>query len=366
MFRIAKIQAIAIAVPLKKPVMMAGASVHQADNVVVRINDGDGTVGWGEAASAPMMNGETQAGMVAAIDHIAGHLTGAEVTGAATIRDIVDRAIAGNPGAKSAVEIALLDLLGLRKGQPIYALLNRAERPRAPVLSFIAGGTPEEDVAHARAMVAEGHVALKVKIGLAGVAADLSRCAAVRAAVGSGIRISADANEGYDRDEALAFVSGAADAGLDFVEQPVAANDLEGMQACAEACAVPIAADEGLKSIDTIQRHHALGAAAGGSIKTIKLGGCLAVLQAGRLMQELGMQVNLAGKTAETSIASAAVAHLGLALPQVNWDVSVTSPHLASDVVREPITLVKGHITVPDRPGLGVEVEEDLLAKVRV
>ncbi|ROT97807.1 mandelate racemase/muconate lactonizing enzyme family protein [Histidinibacterium lentulum] len=366
MFRIAQIDILPIAVPLKKPVIMAAASVHEAENLVVRIADRDGTVGWGEAASAPMMNGETLAGMVAAAAHMAGRLTDAEIPDLAAIAALVDAAIVGNPGAKSAVEMALLDILGQRTDQPLHVLLNRAERPRAPVLSFISGGTEAEELAHARAMVDTGHVALKVKIGLLGVERDLARCAAVRAEVGPDIRLSADANGGYSRADALAFVARAAETGLDFVEQPVAPGDMDGMRACAEASGVPIAADEGLKSIDSIRRHHELGAAAGGSIKTIKLGGCLPVMEAGRLMQNLGMQVNLAGKTAETSIASAAIAHLAIALPQVNWDVSVTSTYLATDVVHDPIAPRDGHVTAPERPGLGIEVDEALLSKLRV
>jgi len=366
MFRIAQIEILPIVIPLKKPVMMAGASVHEAENVVIRLTDQDGTVGWGEAASAPMMNGETQAGMVAACEHMIDRLCGAEVPDLAAIPALVDAAIVGNPGAKSAIEMALLDLIGQKTGLPLYALLNKAERPRASVLTFVAGGTLEEEIAHARAMVDGGYVALKVKIGLAGVEKDLARCAAVRAAVGSGIRISADANGGYARADALAFVAGAVDAGLDFVEQPVSPGDMEGMRACAAATPVPIAADEGLKSIDAIRRHHELGAAAGGSIKTIKLGGCMAVMDAGHLMQGLDMQVNLAGKTAETSIASAAIAHLGIALPQVNWDVSVTSSYLATDVVSDPIGPRHGHVTAPERPGLGIDVDEGLLSKLRL
>ena len=83
---------------------------------------------------------------------------------------------------------------------------------------------------------------------------------------------------------------------------------------------------EGLKSIDAIRRHHELGAAAGGSIKTIKLGGCMAVMDAGHLMQGLDMQVQTGRKTAETAIASAAHRpHTAAIAPASEWDVSVTS-----------------------------------------
>jgi muconate cycloisomerase len=106
-----------------------------------------------------------------------------------------------------------------------------------------------------------------------------------------------------------------------------------------------------------------MGAAAGGSLKTIKLGGVLAVMEAGRLMHRLGMRVNLAGKTAETSIASAAIAHLAVVLPEVAWDTSMTAPYLAADVVTQPLLIDAGYIAPPDGPGLGVRVDGEKLAR---
>ncbi|MBM3614715.1 MAG: hypothetical protein FJX28_04595 [Alphaproteobacteria bacterium] len=363
MLRLRSITAIPVSVPLKRPVKMAGSTLTAADNVIVRAEDETGAIGWGEAASAPMMNGETQAGMVAAIRHMAERLIGAEVTTAAALPHLIAPLIHFNPGAKAAVEIALLDLIGQRTGQPLHALLGGRLRDRAPALVFIAGGTLAEEVADARRLVSEGVVALKVKIGILGVEADLARCAAIRAAAGPGIRVSADANMGYAPDQALAFCARAGDTGIDFVEQPVAEEDLATMAACAAACAVPIAADEGLHSIDQIRRHHETGAAAGGSLKTIKLGGALAVMEAGRLMQSLGMHVNLAGKTAETGIASAAIAHLAVALPQLDWDTSMTAPYLAADVVTDPVTIRDGHIAPPEGAGLGIRVDGARLAR---
>ena len=108
---------------------------------------------------------------------------------------------------------------------------------------------------------------------------------------------------------------------------------------------------------------HEAGAAAGGSLKTIKLGGAIAVQEAGRLMNDLGMHVNLAGKLSETSIASAAIAHLAVALPRLDWDASVTNQYMTDDVVAEPIRVVDGTLDAPDAPGLGVVPDEAKLAK---
>jgi muconate cycloisomerase len=82
-------------------------------------------------------------------------------------------------------------------------------------------------------------------------------------------------------------------------------------------------------------------------------------------MDGLGMSVNLAGKAADTSIGSAAIAHLALALPSLDWDCNITNQYLVDDVVRDPVAVLDGHIVTPDGPGLGITVDEDKLARYR-
>lgn len=362
MLKIAGVEARAVRIPLKSPVRMAGAAVAAADNLVVRLRDGDGNVGWGEAASAPAMTGETAEGMVAAVRHMAPALEGAEA-GPGTLGPALDRLMHGNRGAKAAIEIALLDLAGKRAGRPAYELLGGRIRDRAVALAMVAGGGLEAEVADARGRLDAGFSAFKVKVGVNDPGRDLERVAAIRAAAGRGARISADANQGYGREDAIRFAEGAAEAGLDFMEQLVAGDDLDGMAACAAASSVPLGADEGLRSIRDIRLHEERGAAAGGSLKTIKLGGAGPVLEAARLMDGLGMRVNLASKVAETGIASAALAHLAVAVPRLDWDASVTNQYLADDVVADPLRIVDGRFAPADSPGLGVAPSDEKLAR---
>src|ERR1051326_4218254 len=105
---IRRVDAIPVALPLKKPMKMAGVSITHAHNVVVRIETKDGTAGWGEAASAPTMTGDTLAGLVAAVrDHLAPVLTGQDAWARAALMRRMKAALAGNTGAHSAVEMAL-------------------------------------------------------------------------------------------------------------------------------------------------------------------------------------------------------------------------------------------------------------------
>lgn len=360
--RIKSVTPMWITLPLTKPIKMAKTIVASADNLLVRIEDTDGVVGWGEAASAPTMTGETPESMVAAVQFMKGMLEGSEVADVGSFATHVDGLMYGNAAAKSALDMAVYDLIGKREKKAVAELLGGVVRRQIPVLWMLAAADRVADVEAAQRMSAEGFVAFKVKIGGAAPDADLARAAAVRAAIGKGPRISADANQGYTREKALAFAAGAGEAGLDFIEQPVHWRDIDGMAMVAAATPVPIGTDEGVHSLDDIERHHHALAAHGGSLKTIKLGGLSAVMAAGRRMNALGMHVNLAGKVADSSVASAAIVHLAAALPQIDWDVSVTCQYLARDITRVPVRINAGHACLPDAPGLGVEVDESKLS----
>jgi muconate cycloisomerase len=345
---------------------MSNVTVTRAENLLVRVEDVDGTVGWGEACSAPNMTGDFPEGLVAAAQFMRSAVEGMEIEDVAGFAKRIDGLIYGNAGAKSAIDMAIHDLAGRRAGVPVAELLGGIVRKEMPLLFILAAGDKTADLAMAKKKADEGFVAFKVKVGSANVEADLDRCAAVRDLLGKGVRISADSNQGYSREEALRFAAGAAAAGLDFIEQPIDGHDVEGMALVAAATPVAIGADEGIHSFDDIERHHALRAARGASLKTIKLGGVSSVMTAGRRMQVLGMSVNLAGKVAESSVASAAIVQLGAALPQVDWDVSVTCQYLAEDVAVDPIRFDHGHVRVRERPGIGIEVDEAMLSRSSV
>jgi len=360
--RIKRIQAIAISLPMIKPVKMSFEEVRNAENVLARIETSDGVIGWGEAASAPTMTGETPGSMVAAVRYLADKLEGMPTDDIAAAMHRAGQYLYGNNGAKAAIEMALFDALGKARGKPVYELLGGAKRQRVPALRLIGTGSTEGDIAETKKRLAEGYVAIKIKVGIASPEADAERARAVSAIPGDDVLICADANQAWTPDEAIRFVRGIADTRIEFFEQPVAAHDVAGMARVAAASRVKIGVDEGLHSLDDLRRHHELHAAQGCSLKTIKLGGMRPVHDAALLCEQLGMKVNLACKIAEAGIASAGLLHLAAAIPAVDWGVSLSSPYLAEDIVTEPIALAGGYLNVPRGAGLGITVDE---AKVR-
>ena len=356
--RIKRIEAIAVRLPMAKPMKMAGVLIESADNVLVRMETDSGRVGWGEAASAPTMTGETMESMTIAVRYMAPALAGCDLGSIADAGALLDRAMYGNHAAKAAIEMAWHDALGRTLDKPVYELFGGKRRDRVPALWMLGTGDADADVREAEVKRAAGYVAFKIKVGVATPAADAERTQRICAALGDGVLISADANQGYAVNEALSYVKAVADTQLDFLEQPVAGADLTGMAKVAAASRLPIGFDEGAHSIADIARHHEMKAASGGSLKAIKLGGLKAVHQAAVLCDSLRLKVNLACKVAESSIGTAGVLHLAAAIPTLEWGVSLTSQYLAEDVVRAPLTFAGGQATVPAGPGLGVDVDE--------
>ncbi len=364
--KIAAIEPITGALPMKKPVFMAGVEIRQADNALVRIQSDTGMVGWGEAASAPTMTGETVESMMAAIAYLAPALHGREAGDIAGATAAMNGRMYGNQAAKAAIEIALHDLVGRATGQPAHALLGKKLRSRIAVLGVISNGEIAADVRDAAAKKADGFTAFKIKVGIAEPLADAARTREVCAALGPEALISSDANQGWSVDEAVRYVRAVAGSGLTFFEQPVAADDVAGMATVAAAGGdIAIGADEGIHGLADIRRHHAEKAARGASLKTIKLGGLRGVVAAGRLCEELGMAVNVACKTGESSIACAAALNAAAVLPGIAWAVTPTAGGLAADLTPDPVRIVRGHADIPDRPGLGIDVDEDLVRRHR-
>jgi len=364
--QITSIEPIAVSLPMIKPVVMAGEEVARADNVLVRIEADDGLIGWGEAASAPTMTGETVASMVAAVRHLAPALQGREAADIAGAAFAMDGRMYGNHAAKAAIETALHDLVGRATGRPLHALLGDKRRSRLAVLGVIGGGDAEGDLRDAAAKRRDGFSVFKIKVGVAAPAEDAARTRRICATLGDGCLISADANQGFSPQDAIAFVRAVAGAGLDFFEQPVPAHDLSGMAAVAAVTDIAIGADEGIHSLDDIARHHQQKAARGVSLKAIKVGGLRALVEAACLCERLSMRVNIACKTGESSIACAAALHAASVIPDIAWGLTLTNAGLREDLTSQPVRIEQGHANVPDGPGLGIAVDEDRVRRHRV
>lgn len=364
---IARVEAIPVALPLKKPVVMSGERIERSQSLLVRVEAANGLAGWGEASAAPLMTGDVLPGMTAAInDHLAPLVRGQDALARAALAGRCANALLHNTGAKCALDMAIADLVGRHLGVSLADLHGGALREELAPMYLLGNPRVEDDIAEAAAKLAEGWTFFKLKIGIKPAAEEAAAALAVRRALGGAVVLCADANTGMSYADAAAFARGARDAGLLFMEQPLKAEDFDGMAALARESPIPLCGDESIGSIASLLALHRLGAIRGANIKTIKMGGIGITAQAMGVCAALGLSINLAGKVAESSIAGAAIVHLGCVAPNLNWGINVTAHYLAEDVTDTPVRIRNGRVRRPPGAGLGVAVSEEKVRRYRV
>ena len=361
---IRRVNAIPVALPLNTPMKMAGVTITTAENLLVRIEAADGTVGWGEAASAPTMTGDTLGGLVSAVrDHLAPLLIGKDAND--DHRPMLTRALVGNTGAHSAVEMALLDMAcRASRCRLIDQVVSKPARQQVSPMWLLGNATPEQDIAEALAKRAEGYNFFKLKIGVKPIADEIKAAHAIRKALPDA-RLCADANCGLTLAAAQRYAERTRDVNLAFIEQPLAAYDLAGLKTLTRGSKTPIGMDESIHSLADVEAVKRAGAK-GVSLKLIKLGGFREAFAAGKLCKKLGLKINVAAKIAESAIGTAAAVHLACAVSNVDWGVSLTNFYLADDIVKTPIAMQDGVVALPQGAGLGVEVDEAAVERFRV
>jgi L-Ala-D/L-Glu epimerase len=335
--------------------------------VLVRLTTDAGVTGCGEANGSPTWNGETAAGAKHLIDrYLAPALLGtpADVSGAL---HRMDRAAQGNPFAKSAIEMAVLDVLARAEGVPVFRYLGGPVRDLVlPIRFSLSALPPAEAAALAARRVAWGHRTIKVKVGL-DPREDMERVRAVRAAIGPNVTLTVDANGGWSTEDAITCLRKLRPLNLALAEQPVRREDLAGMAAVRRAVDVPIMADESV--FTEWEAREALRREACDLISVYpgKNGGITRSRQIADLAAEQGVACAI-GSNLEQDPATAAMCHLALCTPNIASDElhgDILGPlyHEAS-VVRNPVRIEAGFAHCPETPGLGVDLDPDAVRRL--
>lgn len=364
---IRRIDAIPIAIPLRKPVIMAGVRLEVSYNLLVRAEAANGLVGWGEASVAPTMTGDVLPGMVAAVnEYLAPLVVGKDALRRAELAQLCAHAMYHNGGAKCAVDAAIADLVGRHLNVSLSDMYGGALRDSIVAMYLLGNPKIEDDIAETHAKMREGYSFFKLKVGIKNAFDEADAAVAIRKAVGRDVVLCADANMGMDFRNARIFVERARDADLLFLEQPLRDDDYDGMAELARISPTPLNGDESLGNVATIIQMARAGSIKGANLKTIKLGGVSATVHAMSVCAALGLNINLACKVAETSVGAATIIHLGCVAPNVNWGVSITNHYLADDIVTAPVRIADGKMTRPAGAGNGMAVDEAQVARYRV
>ena len=269
----------------------------------------------------------------------------------------MQRAVARNFGAKAAVDAALHDLVARAEGTSVAALLSARPdgiRDRLTTDVTLSAGAASALADTARERVAAGFTTLKMKVGT-DASTDVQRVASVRDAVGPGVAIRLDANQGWTRDEAVSVIRAleVADLGVEFVEQPVVAEDVEGLAWVRARVGLPVMADESCYGAYDLERIIRLGAADLINVKLAKCGSLTVGRALLRRAEEAGLGT-IVGSMMESQIGVGAAAALVAAQPTTEIpDLDAAWWSVASPVMGG-ITYSGNEIRMPSEPGSGI------------
>lgn len=362
--KITEIEIYAIHLPLHEPFIISYASYDYMPSVIVKMTTDTGHVGYGEGVADDHVTGESLEGLFAVLKNtLAPKLIGENPKNMERIHEIMDSAIYGVPTAKAALDIACYDAVGKSLGVPVYDLLGGRYHEEFPITHVLSIGTPEKMADEAEARVAAGYRSMKMKVGTE-VMADVKRIEAVRTRVGEDIAIRVDVNQGWKNSaNTLQGLRKLEHCSLDWIEQPVLADDFDGMVEIKSKTSVPVMIDEGLRGVRDMREIIAKRAADKVNIKLMKCGGIYPAIKLTHMAEMAGIECQV-GSMVESSIASSAGFHVSFS-KKVITSVELTGPLKFSKDVGNL------HYDVPfirlnNKPGLGIDVDEQVLQELTV
>jgi glucarate dehydratase len=334
-------------------------------NVIVKLVADTGAVGWGESCGLG-----DPASIEAALTAMKPYVLGRDPwDGEAIARDVYRRGLweyriqTGNL-AFAGIDMALWDLCGKECGRPLYQLFGGAVRPEVDYFFFLAEGTPEDIAEQCREGMRQGYGCYYLKVGV-DVAAEEDILAIVRETVGPAGKLRVDANEAWSLPEAARILNRWNDRfGIDFAEAPVRAFPERLMASLRRMTPVALCANEGLGSEADVLRTIAAGGADVLCFSSYWVGSLRRFYTLSHLAHLSGIGV-CKHTHGEFGIGAAAAHHMLLTLPNVVDGSQQTATIMLDDLLQEELPIAaKARWGRLDRPGLGVEIDEDKLRRL--
>jgi muconate cycloisomerase len=367
--RITSIETIPVRVPIH-PDRVINSAIARHDSspfLLVKMRTDEDLVGLGEVSCTPFWSGEDQVTAAHVIrTYIEPALVGQDPTEVERLTRRMDSVLFGNPFTKAGVEMALWDLLGKAAGLPLYRLFGGSPK-RVNTKFSVSGAPPDEAAKIAAWAVEQGFRAMKVKVGLV-PEEDVARVRAVRKAIGPDVKLGVDANGGWSQATARQIIPRLEDFGIAFVEQPIAAGDVEALADVRGSTGLPIIADE---SVTTPGEAFALARAGAADVFSIYVGnGGIGPARATAAVARAAGLCCTVGSNLELGTAAAAMIHLAAATPGVdfeNFPCDILTPfYYPTDLLSTPLDIHGGYAVPPEGPGLGVEWDEVAIGTYRV
>lgn len=369
--KIERIEVLPVRLPLKSVVTLSRGVSRTLEEgkqlVLVKMSADDGTVGWGEAGPSRRWSAETTHSCYTSIKHyLAPALLGRDPFDIAGLHGAMNAELApgldpGQPIAKAALDLAAHDLVCNKLGINLQSWLGAKAADRIELSYLVSAPDLEGTAKSVQAGLAEGYRAFKVKVGHE-PKLDIERVRIVLAQA-KGCTVWPDANQGYTLEDALRAARGFEALGIELFEQPIAMSEFYGMKKLLSGTRMTIALDEAAMGlpvvIDLIRRE----AVEGLVIKVNKTGGIHYARQLCDLARNAGLKLIGSGLM-DAPIGFAASVHL-FAAYGIDYPCDLNGPqHIAGDYLAEPLPMEGKFALVPQRPGLGVVMDEAKVASL--
>ena len=319
---------------------------------ILKLISDEGVIGLGYNSSVAHY-GSSHGGIQAALEIYKEYLIGENPFNTEKIFRILNSVLQGNQDAIAAIDLALYDLQAKSLGLPLYALLGGLVREEIPVMRIVSLKEPAKMAAGAVHLVEQGYSYLKIKLD-GDPAKDLTRVKEIRAAVGGTIHLTVDGNQSYTPKVAIDTMKRMDDYGVDLCEQPVRADDWEGLAAVTRSVDCIVEAHESALHIEDVFRLVKHQVADCINITPQRLGGLAASKVAANLCK-LG-NVSIRVQTMGSRLAAAAAMHFVASTENVFYACELGEFARLSNDPAEGIEIVGGRLKVPSGPGIGVSL----------
>ncbi len=329
---------------------IATGTSFTTENVVIKI-ESEGKIGWGNGASNGVTE-ETNESIMRCLKPWKEKLIDKDIS----IEDIWSdfrKEHPGDPSALAGLDTALHDLHGKIEGKRVFELYDGYEEEGVLTDRTIGIMDERETVEHAEDYIEQGFKAIKIKVGL-DMESDIERIKAVRETVGSDIKIWVDANQGYSVEEAKEFCGRIKGSDIEFVEQPVDEEDLEGLKEVTKDTDLPIVADEAMKDHESAEEICSNEMADMVNIKLMKCGGLTGGRKIVDVIEDHGVDA-MVGCMLEMEPSLGAAVHLFESSDNIKY-ADLDGHLLLPDGLSRGLVFEDGRLWTSDEPGIGVEV----------
>jgi len=359
-----RVETVLVDLPTIRPHKLSVATMNGQTLMLVKVHCSDGIIGIGEGTTIGGLayGAESPESMKLAIDtYFSAVMIGEDATRVQALMARIGKMVKENRFAKSAVETALLDAHGKRLGLPVSELLGGRRRDRLPVAWTLASGDTARDIAEAEKMLAlRRHRIFKLKIGARDLKEDISHVARIKQALGDRAAVRVDVNMAWSETEAALGMAALADAGCELVEQPVASPPALGR--LVRRFPMALMADESLSGPQSAFEIARVQGADVFAVKIEQCGGCFNALRVAAIADAAGIGL-YGGTMLEGAVGTIASAHVFSTFANLQWGTELFGPLLLTEeILRTPLDYSEFELTVPNGPGLGIELDEDRVA----